>query len=250
MEGQARFRFKEGDLKAWASVPGAEVVVMNRWVESRLPVIGVDENEKIVTFGKRSVFALDKGDLYYVENVREALAPAMSVSRPGAQARSLPGRLPDEDMQTAEVMAPALPQVLRLEGAERVTLRGLTFAHTEWTLPKDSSGFPQAAVGVPGAVWGEHARECAFEQCTFTHLGDYALELGRGCQGNRVAGLRSEERLGSGRCEDRRAGHPRRPGRSDVRQHGRRSPDPRRRETVSQRRRRLDRPERRQRDRS
>ena len=51
------------------------------------------------------------------------------------------------------MIAPALPQVLRLEGAERVTLRGLTFAHTEWTLPKDSSGFPQAAVGVPGAVW-------------------------------------------------------------------------------------------------
>ncbi len=82
MEGQARFRFKEGDLKAWASVTDAEVVVMNRWVESRLPVIGVDESEKIVTFGKRSVFALDKGDLYYVENVREALAPGMWYPRP------------------------------------------------------------------------------------------------------------------------------------------------------------------------
>ncbi|MGD1000594.1 MAG: right-handed parallel beta-helix repeat-containing protein [Candidatus Brocadiia bacterium] len=196
MEGQTRFRFKEGDLKAWPSMTEAEVVVMNRWVESRLPVVRVDENEKIVTFGKRSVFALDKGDLYYVENVREALAPGMwFLDRSSGSISYRP--LPGEDLQTAEVIAPALPQVLRLEGAERVTLRGLTFAHTEWTLPKDSSGFPQAAVGVPGAVWGERARECAFEQCAFTHLGDYALELGRGCRNNRVAGCEMSD-LGAG----------------------------------------------------
>ena len=196
MEGQTRFRFKEGDLKAWASAADAEVVVMNRWVESRLPVVSVDAGKKIVTFGKRSVFALDKGDLCYVENVREALAPGMwyfDRSAGSVAYRPLPG----EDMQQAEVIAPALPQVLRLEGAERVTVRGVTFSHTEWPLPKDRSGFPQAAVGVPGAVFGERARECAFEQCNFTHLGGYALELGRGCQGNRVTGSEMND-LGAG----------------------------------------------------
>ncbi len=169
---------------------------MNRWVESRLPVVSVDEREKIVTFGKRSVFALDKGDLYYVENVRDALAPGMwYLDRSAGSVAYRP--LPGEDMQGAEAIAPALPQVLRLEGAERVTVRGVTFSHTEWTLPKDRSGFPQAAVGVPGAVFLERARDCAFEQCNFVHLGDYALELGRGCQGNRVIGCEMSD-LGAG----------------------------------------------------
>ena len=195
-EGQTRFRFKEGDLKAWASVTEAEVVVMNRWVESRLPVISVDQNERIITFGKRSTFALDKGDLYYVDNVSEALAPGMwRLDRSAGSVAYRP--LPGEDLQTAEVIAPALPQVLRLEGAERVTVRGVTFSHTEWTLPKDCSGFGQAAAGVPGAVFAERARECTFEQCSFTRLGDYALELGRGCQGNRVTGCEMSD-LGAG----------------------------------------------------
>jgi hypothetical protein len=196
MEGQTRFRFKEGELKAWTSAADAEVVVMNRWVESRLPVVSVDAGEKIITFGKRSVFALDKGDLYYVENVREALAPGMwyfDRSAGSVAYRPLPG----EEIQQAEVIAPALPQVLRLEGAGRVTVRGVTFSHTEWPLPKDRSGFPQAAVGVPGAVFGEHVRECAFEQCDFIHVGGYALELGRGCQGNRVTGCEMSD-LGAG----------------------------------------------------
>src|SRR5208282_6072295 len=47
-------------------------------------------------------------------------------------------------------------------------------------------GFGQEAVGVPGGVWGEGLRNCVFEDCRFTHLGDYGLELARGCQGNRI----------------------------------------------------------------
>ena len=73
------------------------------------------------------MFALDKGDLYYVENVREALAPGMwYLDRNAGSVSYWP--MPGEDLQTAEVIAPALPQVLRLEGAERVTVRGVTFS--------------------------------------------------------------------------------------------------------------------------
>ena len=60
-QGQTRFRFREGDLKAWNTVTNAEVVAMTKWVESRLPVVSVDEKERIVSFGKRSVFALAAG---------------------------------------------------------------------------------------------------------------------------------------------------------------------------------------------
>ena len=35
----------QGDLKAWDTITNAEVLVMAKWVESRLPVVGVDEKE-------------------------------------------------------------------------------------------------------------------------------------------------------------------------------------------------------------
>ena len=72
-KGHTRFKFKDGDLKAWPSVTNAEVVAMTRWVESRLPVTSVDETQRLVNFGKRSVFELQAADPYYIEHVFEAL---------------------------------------------------------------------------------------------------------------------------------------------------------------------------------
>jgi hypothetical protein len=84
-----------------------------------------------------------------------------------------------------------------------VVIRGLRFAHTEWCFPEsgnasshklvlwpepgpDVGGFGQAAVGVPGVVWGQGVRHCIFEDCVFGSAGNYGLELGRGCQENRI----------------------------------------------------------------
>jgi hypothetical protein len=101
-------------------------------------------------------------------------------------------------------------QVVRFEGqpekeqsVRHVVLRGLTFSHTEWYFPAGFSsgknkpnispepkaeigGFGQAAVGVPGAVWGEGLRDCTFENCRFADVGNYGMELARGCQNNRI----------------------------------------------------------------
>ena len=207
-KGHTRFEFWGGDLKAWPSVTNAEVVAMTRWVESRLPVVSVDETQRLVNLGKRSVFELQPDDLYYVEHVFEALdAPGeWYLDAPSGTLFYLP--MPGEQLESFEAIAPVLPQVLRLEGrpqanefVSRIEFRGLTFAHTEWNLARvgdtnappgwpartsEVGGFSQAAVGVPSAVWGEGARNCAFEACTFANLGTYGLELARGCRSNRM----------------------------------------------------------------
>jgi len=116
--------------------------------------------------------------------------------------------MPGEHLDRYEALDHVLPQVVRLEGRPqanefvgRIEFRGLTFAHTEWNLARvgdtnappgwpartsEVGGFSQAAVGVPSAVWGEGARNCAFEACTFANLGTYGLELARGCRSNRI----------------------------------------------------------------
>ena len=209
-QGHTRFRFREGDLKAWATVTNAEVVAMSRWVESRLPVIGVDEKERIISFSKRSVFELAPGDLYYAEGAFEFLdEPGEWYLDPASGTLYYLPR-PGEQLADIQAIAPVLAQVIRFEGGpeagqfiERVALRGLTFSHTEWYFPASFSsgknkptispapqaevgGFAQAAVGVPGAVWGEGLHDCVFENCRFADLGNYGLELARGCQSNRI----------------------------------------------------------------
>ncbi|MEM2885611.1 MAG: right-handed parallel beta-helix repeat-containing protein, partial [Thermoproteota archaeon] len=194
LEGQDSFVFDEGDLKAWKGAADAEIVVMNRWVESRLPVASVDEKSRAVAFGKRSVFRLDVGDLYYAEHAFELLDEPGEwyLDRASGKLYYLP--MPGEDLGGAEVVAPVLPQLLRLEGepesgnfVEHLEFRGLAFEHAEWSLPPEASGFRQAAIGVPASIHCEGARHCSFEGCTVSHVGTYAIELSRGCHGNSIS---------------------------------------------------------------
>ena len=209
-DGQAQFRFKAGDLKAWPSVTHAEVRVMNRWVESHLPVVRVDEAERLVKFGKRSVFKLDAGDLYYIEHALELLDAPGEWYLDRQAGRLYYSPMPGETIETVEVIAPVLSELVRFDGkpeagrfVERLSFENLAFAHSEWYFPsgfdsgKDKAevwpppkaevgGFAQAAVGVPGTVRGEGMRRILFTDCQFVHLGGYALELARGCQANAV----------------------------------------------------------------
>jgi hypothetical protein len=220
-QGQTRFRYKPGDLQKWASLTNAEVVAMTRWVESRLPIKEIDEKERIISFGKKSVFQLAAGDPYYVEGALELIDQPGEWYYDPASASVYYFPLAGEKMSDGEIIAPALTQVLRFEGnpeasnfVQNVTVRGLEFSHTEWYFPEgfqsgtnrlgispkpspEVGGFGQAAVGVPGAIWGQGMRRCLIEDCAIHHLGTYAIELWRGCQSNRISYCNLDD-LGAG----------------------------------------------------
>ena len=202
-KGVDNFKFSGDDLKAWPALKdsGAEVMLMSRWVESRLPVVEVDEAAKLVRFSKPSVFETQVDDRYWIEGHRQLLDELgeWHFDRTTSTLYYLPR--PGEDMAKAEAVVPAISQVLRIEGkpeagktVDYVTFRGVAFSHADWgsgwpgadAKLDNRAGFNQAAIGVPGAVFAEGARHCTFENCTFAHLGTYAIELARGCQSNRV----------------------------------------------------------------
>jgi hypothetical protein len=219
--GQTRFRYGAGDLQAWNTVAEGEVVVMNRWADSRLRVVSVQEDQRVINFAKRSVFALEVGDLYYLEGTFEALDEPGEwyLDRQAGSIFYLPLR--GEPLNGLEAFAPSLSQVLRLEGqpeqgrfVEGIVITNLVFSHTEWCFPEgfakakdkptifpepepEVGGFGQAEVGVPGAVWGQGLRDSVFVNCEFKNLGDYGLELARGCQSNRITRCEFSE-LGAG----------------------------------------------------
>jgi hypothetical protein len=208
--GQRRFRFAPGDLKAWSNLTDVEVVALHFWVESRLPIVTVDEKERLATFGRRSVFRLTERQepaplaRYYVENVLEALdTPGQWYLRRTTGILTYLPR-PGEDLASAEIIAPRLEQLVRFEGepeagrfVDHVRLRGLTFRDAEWSLgdriatkraQADVAGALQAAVNVPGAIWMKGTRDSTIESCSIAGVGGYGIELAAGCQRDEIIG--------------------------------------------------------------
>ena len=193
----AQFRFAPGNIKPhWAQEPDAMVVGFEKWIDFRQHIRAVATNGNVVRLsGNGASHTHEDGARYYVENTEDSLdAPGeWFLDRASGTVRYYP--LLNEDMRTAEVIAPRLTELFVLKGdlpgqkpVRNVILRGLTFSHTDWIMPEDGYTDSQAAVRVPGHLRAEGAVDCAVEQCVFQHLGGYAIEFGRACQSNHVVG--------------------------------------------------------------
>lgn len=188
--GQARFAFAPGDVRAsWRNLADVEAVVLHFWVDSHLPLRAVDEAAAVASTARTGIFRLRDDDRatgarYYLDNVAEALTEPGEwyLDRAADTVLYLPR--PGEDPEAVAAVAPALAELLVVDGAEGVTLRGLTLAHAEWEPPAEGpGGAPQAAVDVPGAVRLRDARGCVFEDCAVLQCGTYGVEVGPGCAG-------------------------------------------------------------------
>jgi len=203
-----RFGYRRGDIARWRNLRDVEVVALTRWIENRLPVVRVDTRRRIVTFDRASRHALldeaarGKGTVYWVENVFEALeAPGHWYhDRRRGKLFYLPKR--GERMGEAEVIAPHLPQIIRVVGRPRrkveyLRFENLCFAHAEWDLPSGWPSSVQAAWEVPGAVFFAEARNCVLHRCVVERVGGYGVEIGEGCLDIEVSRCRITD-LGAG----------------------------------------------------
>lgn len=197
-QGQpARFNFQPGDIQpGWAESGDVEVVALLAWADFRLFIRSVDTAKNVVVLsGEARPSNKEENARYYIEN-----APG-SLDAPGEwQLDGRAGRLrywarPGEDMTTAPVVAPVLNGLVRVQGdfatkrpVQFVTFRGLTFADTAWEIPPAGYADTQAAVSIRGDFLAEGVVDCSIADCVFTRLAGYAIELGRGCQRDRIVG--------------------------------------------------------------
>lgn len=197
--GWDRFRFHEGDLRPdWYSLQDVEILAIQIWSMARLRIAQVDTANRVVTFTGTTSHrewwsALNQGNRYLVENVREALQlpGEWYLDRRTGTLTYIP--MPGETPEKAVVVAPKLPRLIELRGdvqgkrwVQHLIFRGLTFAHTNWVTPPQGYSCWQAEVLVGGAISAQGARDCVFEDCRVTHVGDYAFDFGQGCKRNRV----------------------------------------------------------------
>lgn len=203
-EGGSSVRFKAADAAAWADAIGADLVVMNRWVDCHSTIAAIDANTRTATLASKSLHTLDPNDIYYLEGAA-AFLDAPGEWWPDFDA-GLVYYIPREGEQlaTANAVIPFLPQILRLVGdpehnrpIEKIILRDLTFAHARWWFgppggpgwaSPEKRGFVQSAWGVPGAITARGAQRIAFERCTVAHVSTYGVEFGEACRENKLTG--------------------------------------------------------------
>lgn len=193
-----RFEYAEGDINPnWTNLQDVEVIVYHFWTDSHLPIQSVDPDSNIVTFKHKAgkVFTddfTDEGARYIVENVYEGLDEPGEwyLNEQTGVLSYMP--MPDEDLQTAEVIAPVLPEFIRFEGeplkqhyVEHINFQNLTFMYTNWDLPPGNSNDRQGSASVPACITMKGARHVSFTNCTVKNIGTFAFELVDGSAYNR-----------------------------------------------------------------
>lgn len=200
------FQFKPGDIKPWKHLNDVEVIAFDAWNVSRQRIARVDEKAHMVTFSAARSYAFgrwDRHQRYYIENAVEGLDSPGEWYLDRSTGALTYWPLAHENLRKADVIAPALRQLVRFEGkietqekeyVRHITLRGLTFFHTS------TEGF--------GGAWGssrsgsvimmEGVEHCAVEGCCVCDVGNAGIHLGRFSKHNRIGGNEITRAGGSG----------------------------------------------------
>ncbi|MGC9031696.1 MAG: right-handed parallel beta-helix repeat-containing protein, partial [Minisyncoccia bacterium] len=207
-EGVYKAKFNVEDIKKWEDFENGEVILMTKWVESRLPISSIDMDKGIIEFKKKTVFKPEKDDLYYIENIFEYINKNQwYLDFKNKKLYFYPGG----NLKKYEFIIPKLENVLIIKGipeqkkyVEHIYFYNITFSHTEWYFSEkslrgeDTGGFAQASVEVPGAVYCEGVKDIKFENCEISHIGNYGFEFSKGCQNNKIINCKIYDLGGGG----------------------------------------------------
>ncbi len=173
------------------------LVAFHKWCISRRFLTEIDAAAgKIVTVGEKlkSYSGWPQNTRFHLENFKAAL------DEPGEWFLDHDGALfyqplPGQDMTKAEVVAPVAEKLVVFRGepetgkfVEHVTLKGLSFQHSNYRLPREGYAPFQAAFVTEAAVMADGARNVALVDCEILHTGDYGVWFRRGCRNCRVQG--------------------------------------------------------------
>jgi len=152
-----------------------------------MPIRELDPATRVATLsGDCFKWIIEKNARYWVENAPDLIDQPGEWHHDRNTGILTYKPLEGEDPSKVEAIVPALKQLVRLEGAARITFSGITFSHADWSIGPKGFSDSQAAIELPGAVWAQGAVSCAFERCTVSHVGGYAIDFGRGCRDNRI----------------------------------------------------------------
>jgi hypothetical protein len=202
------FIFRPGDLRNWSTLAADDISlrVYNLWEVATLRLTSVNEaagtafSETHMPYGFNPNATITGGGIskrYIVENAPDALdfPGEWYLDRVTGVLTVIP--FAGENLATKTGIAPVNTQAVIVAGnpdsnqfVEHIRLENLSFRHYA-TPPLDgglSGGWRsnQAATDTPACIQMTGAKSIALLQCEIAHIGMHAIELARGCRGNRI----------------------------------------------------------------
>ena len=206
-KGHDRFGFKTGDVRDDFHNPSdIDFLMMQVWTMARMKAQNIDTAKNEVTFSsatrtKEWYGSFPKGNRYLLENVRENLAPGQwYLDRKSGVLTYWP--LAGEMPQNSQFIAPRLEYLVEFAGTDDkpisdISLRGLSFQHSNWTTPEKGNANIQAEIDIPAAIRVTNAQRITLQDCEISHIGHYAISFGRACHDNQLLNCKLED-LGAG----------------------------------------------------
>lgn len=204
-----RFYANRADLPAHMEVnDDTEVVVFDAWTASRMRLKSYDGVSGLLSLsGKFAGHGIHPdmtvGLPYYIENFRgdPLQDKTWQCDERSGQIRYRSAR--DEDLETAEVVAPHLGTLISLQGrpdqpVHDIHFENLYFEHTSWYLPQSGWAAMQAEVGLPGAVEMRNATSISFKQFALVHAGASGIRIRENCSDITISGGELRDLGGSG----------------------------------------------------
>jgi len=230
---EAGFRTSNGAMAKWRNPSDIELGFFNYWSHMicRVESIRPDGDGAILSMAQPGfLFACRKGGVQagipdYVENALELLDEPGEWYLDRSEGVVYYKPRPGEDLSTAEVVAPVLTELARVEGtpdapAHDIRFEGITFSHATWLRPSEY-GHPDVQANFvftadmpvftrpefekgyvtihselaksPANVVVHAGHRVEFSGCTFRHLGGAGLDLEYGAQRNAVTGCLFED---------------------------------------------------------
>jgi hypothetical protein len=188
-------KFRGEDIRSsWADRGDVEVIALLAWAEIRMPIVAVDAGAHTARLtGDPRPSNKEVDARYWIENAPDALDSAGEwyLDRKTNTVSYWP--VAGEDLTRDEVIAPALQQLVKLDGkpesgqmVRNVAFRGIEFRHTDWSMASGGYADTQAAIEAASAFEAVGAEGVTIEHCVFTQAGGYAIWFGRGSKRNQV----------------------------------------------------------------
>ncbi len=168
-----------------SSLMGARLRMPHLWKDELTGVRQYDATTGRITLNRRTSMTVKVGDLFYFENV-------MTVPmQPGEWAFNADTGiiyycpLPGETAESTVLYGSQLERLLYIDGSNNITIEGVTFERTGWSIPLRDSGidFPQAAYDAVSAIVVVSANNVTCTACTFRELGGGAIRVESGVTG-------------------------------------------------------------------
>lgn len=188
------------DVSSWKNITDVEVVSLMIWKCHRGPIASVSGSHvKMAQPYWDNVHLQYTAPPSWIENAYELLDSEGEWYHDRATATIYYKPRLDEDISTADILFSRHEVLLKLEGAENLEFRGITFSHATWLRPNSNWGFSNHQADemittlnwldfeqMPGNIILERSRNIRITSCVFQKLGSTALQLGKGCKDNRV----------------------------------------------------------------